>query len=561
MSDRDPAAVNLAWADVLMGALAALGVEHVVMSPGSRSTPLVLAAERRPELHLWVRVDERSAAFFALGLAKGGGRPVVLVATSGSAPAHWHPAVIEADQGGVPLVLLSANRPADLHDCGANQTIDQSRLFGSHARAFTALPPPDGRPEWLANLMARTLELALHPRPGPVHLDVPFAEPLVPAFPPPPPPVVSIPLVRETPPGIPDLAAIAGRLSGRPGIIVCGSEDLGPEFAPLVAALATALGVPIFADPLSNLRFGEHDRSHVLARGDLFLRSPEFAVDPPDWVLGFGGRPVSKTVQRHAAGAGVATVLMDADGRWPDPDRRATHVVRLRAEAACKALLATTPRAAPAGWLERYRASERRAAQAIDTADGFWEAGIIERLLARLPEDAILFAGNSMPVREIDAFSGTGQRRLRFSGNRGASGIDGGVSTLIGLAAAGEKVAGLLGDLSFFHDLNGLQGARDIDATVIVIDNGGGGIFGYLPQAGLAGFREHWLTPLDLDWRHAAGLFGIGFHSAGSLDEFDRALRASLDSGHLDLVVAMVDREASAARHQALWSRAAEGWE
>lgn len=552
----DVARDNLIWAWALIDGLAASGVRHAVVSPGSRSTPLTLACLRHPLIATRVMVDERSAGFLALGLAKAGNRPVVLVCTSGSAPAHWFPAVIEADMGGTPLILLTADRPPELRGCGANQATDQIGLFGKHVRGFHELPGADAAPDrlrWLRAVAARAADQSRWPLPGPVHLNVPLREPLVPAGPLPELPVgpaaaVSYPVMMLAQGEAESLARDLGQ--GR-GLIVCGGGNDGAEFPPAVTELAQKLACPVLADPLSNLRFGTHDLSMVLSRYDAFLRRP--ACPRPAWVLRFGAMPVSKSLQRFLDGLdGVPQWLVDASGRWPDPLHRASRVLRADPAALCRQISALVAPGVQPAWIAAFAAEERRAAQLADI-DPPLEAELVRTLVDLLPAGATLFSGNSMAVRDLDAYSGCGGKVLRILANRGASGIDGNVSTALGLAAAGAApLVALLGDLAFYHDLNGLAAAPGLDAVFVVLNNGGGGIFEYLPQAGLAEFERGWLTPLELDFSHAAALYGLGYARVGNTEDFSVAMAAALKGG-THLIEVNVDRGTSAARHRAYW--------
>ncbi len=473
MTKHPPAgsgADNLLWAGHLVDALVVAGVTRAVISPGSRSTPLALAWLRHPAARCFVLVDERSAAFFALGLARGGSGPAALVSTSGSAPANWFPAVIEADRSATPLLLLSADRPLELQDCGANQTVDQLKLFGGHVRAFHQTGDPDCGPErlrWLRWLAQRAADEARFPLPGPVHLNIAFREPLLPEGPAPELPQSARPAIHASRAILaPDPQAVgeaAALVSGRPGIIVCGPRDGGGAFASAAAELARALEAPILADPLSGLRFGPHDRSRVLARYDAFLRGPVERLPAPEWVIRFGAAPVSKFLNQWLARLEVPQLLVAEQGRWLDPMHRATRVLHADAAAACAALLARGLEPVPGEWLAGLEALERRVQAAAEAAPGggpLFEADLFRALLEALPEGTLLFAGNSMVVRDLDSFSGTSPKALKATGSRGASGIDGNVSTVLGLAAAGAgPVAGVIGDLALLHDLGGLHAA------------------------------------------------------------------------------------------------------
>lgn len=559
------AQTNLRWAFTLVDGMVSAGVRDAVISPGSRSTPLVLACEQHPEIRPHVQVDERSAAFFALGLAKQRGHPALVIATSGSAPTHWYPAVIEADEGHTPLVLLSADRPPELRDWGANQTIDQTRLFGTHVRAFHDPGPPAGDIDSLGfagALGRKVVHQSVWPRPGPVHVNLPLYEPLVPEAPLP----LSPGRARGAPPVPPRLVPnqtlvrqVARLLSGRPGIIVCGplpdTASLGAE----VTALAAALECPILADPLSGLRFGMRDRRRLVVRYDAFLRHPASTAGLcPEWVLRFGAVPVSKPLlqflERHRHSRHV---LVAPHGDWPDPWHRSTEVFRADPTTLCAELCGAELDPAPSQWLRNWLARERQAAVTpppVGPDDPPYEDTVIAELLGQLPPGATLFSSNSLPIRQLDCWSGSAAKPLRILANRGASGIDGNVSTLLGLAAAGaQPTVGLIGDLALFHDMNGLLLARPLEATLVVLNNGGGGIFGYLPQARLPGFQAHWLTPTGLDLGKIAALFGLRFRRVQRQGEFGPALAEALATSGVNLVEVQIDRECSQLRHQVYW--------
>jgi len=554
---------NLIWASHLIHGLAAGGVTHAVISPGSRSTPLALACLQHSGLKTWVQVDERSAAFFALGLAKACHQPVILICTSGSAPANWYPAVIEADMGATPLILLSADRPAELRDCGANQSIDQTHLFGGHVRAFHELPPADARPEmlrYLRTLAARVTDQCRWPLPGPVHVNVPLREPLV--------PLTSVQVERITPVMVShpllslpaeEATTLARELAGGKGLIVCGWGDSDSGFPAAVTALARKLACPVLADPLSGLRFGSHDRTAVLCGYDAFLRRISVQENlHPDWVLRFGAMPASKTLQQFlSAQSGMDHLVVDANGRCPDPLHQATRLVRADPAALCRQLASAIELAAPSSWLAAFQAEEQRAAS-LARQHAPLEAEVVHALVDLLPAGGTLFSGNSMAIRDLDAYSGSDARSLRIIGNRGASGIDGNVSTALGLAAAGARpVVALLGDLAFYHDMNGLLAARGLDVVFVVLNNGGGGIFEYLPQSQLADFERAWLTPLGLDFAHAATMYGLGYQRISLAEDFQAALASAL-AGGAHLIEVMVERDVSVARHRAYWMAVAE---
>ena len=527
--------------------LVAAGVSNAVVCPGSRSTPLVLAMRANSGLRVRVLLDERAAGFFALGLARASRRPVAVLVTSGTAVANLLPAVVEASLARVALVVFTADRPAELRDRGAPQAIDQDRIFGTHARWFTELPLLDGASETtrhVRSVVGRAVAVArggAGASAGPVHVNVPFREPLVPDGPlgplepaapgSEPPALTARPLpttdvlsgrVVLAPT---DLAAVVARIAAAPrGLIVTGPQD-DPALPAALAALAEAAGFPIAADPLSGVRCGRHDRSFVLAHADHLCR-PGSWLDAhlPELVLRFGAAPTSKPVMTVIGERRPAQIVVDGDGGWREPTGIPTTFIHADATAtalalaeALGALRADTSPVPDRAWADDWRAADRAATDAL----GDWLTSVTEAgepfeglpfaLLGEiLPDDALLWAGNSMPVRDLDAWLPAGPRTIRTLANRGANGIDGVVSTALGSVAAGVgPVVLVVGDVSFLHDLNALVAARlhDLTATIVLIDNDGGGIFSFLAQAttdrpeiGLpAHYEELFGTPHGLD--------------------------------------------------------------
>ena len=548
----------------LINKLVALGVHRVVISPGSRSTPLTLAAIRHPHLRHWVLVDERSAAFFALGLSKVDRRPTAIIATSGTAPANWYPAVIEAYHAQLPLILLSADRPEELQNCGANQTIDQVKLFGSHVRDYVAMGP-DINPDSLASLAA-VVGKSLSPIPGPVHINIPLREPLVPEQPLPLPGNLAaeeIPLAVAEAPSVDQLTPLLAKLNNKRGIIVCGWGHYDRAFPRAIGHLAKHLYAPIVADPLSNLRFGCDECPTILSHYDGFLRNPVFtASHTPDWVLRFGAMPVSKPLQQYLQSLDTETFIhVDPLAQFLDPLHRCTDPVQADPSLFCKSLIQEIEATEPSSWMHDFLDAEIKAAKAIANFEPFFEGTLIPQLVHHLPDDSLIFSGNSMPIRDLDSFMGSGTVSISVYANRGSSGIDGNLSTFLGMAAAYHgkgKVVALVGDLSFFHDMNGLIAARDCNATIILLNNGGGGIFSYLPQAGLAEFEQAWLTPLDIDYAHAARLYQLGHQRVSSSQGFEEALERAFSQTGLNIIEVMIARNSSVQCHQQYWQGLAE---
>lgn len=561
-------------ARALVNGLAAAGVRHVCITPGSRSTPLTVAFARCGSVRAWLHLDERSSSFFALGLAKATGEPVALVCTSGTAAANFLPAVVEANLTRIPLIVVTADRPARLRDVGADQTIDQVRMFGSNARWNLDIPAPTGtafEAGFYMTVAARAVRESLAPLPGPVHLNVSFEEPLIglPGAPATGDAVLRVRPAGETggtPAPIARDIERAARLLGqaeRP-IIVAGPETGGLP-AREITALADALGAPILADPLSGLRTGDHDLSHVMTAYDALVRDPRANRLLPDAVLRFGAPPTSKALNQFLVGAKDAVhVLCDGWGSWRDPWGLTTAVVSGDAATAAAGLADALCRKAAGGtWTAEWGSRDRSAADAMRKAavslgPGF-EGRVFVELQDSLPSGATLFAGNSMPVRDLDSFWMAGAKPLRLLANRGANGIDGVVSTALGAAAvtAGPTVL-VIGDLSFYHDMNGLWAARrhGVDLTVVLVNNNGGGIFHYLPQAAHPDVFEDWFgTPGDIEFAPVVEMYGGTHELLGDWAQLQTAVREP--GTGLRVIEVRTDRAANAEMHRVAWARAA----
>ncbi len=494
--------------------LVAAGVSDAVVCPGSRSTPLALAMRANPGLRVRILLDERSAGYFALGLARTQRRPVAILVTSGTAVANLLPSVVEASLARVGLVVFSADRPAELRDRGAPQTIDQVRIFGSYARWFTELPLLDGAAETtrhVRSVVGRAVAVARGgpggPA-GPVHINAPFREPLVPDAPlgpldPPgrgPVPTTEV-LVGRAALQPEDLAKVVARIVVAPrGLIIAGPQD-DPALPEGIAALAAASGYPVVADPLSGSRCGSHDRSFVLAHADHLCR-PGVWLDAhlPEIVLRFGAAPTSKPVLTLIGERQPAQIVIDSDGGWREPTGVPSTFIHADATATAFALAETlndhhtsSGSAPDPTWANDWRTADAAADAALNAwltatteANEPFEGLPFALLGELLPDGALLWAGNSMPVRDLDAWLPAGPTAIRPLSNRGANGIDGVVSTALGSAAADiGPVVLVVGDLSFLHDLNALVAGHlhDLSATIVLVDNDGGGIFSFLAQA------------------------------------------------------------------------------
>lgn len=564
--------------------LARAGVRHACVCPGSRSTPLVMALAHHPDIRTWVLVDERSAAFFALGIARARSEPVALLSSSGTAAANFHPAVLEAYYGRVPLIVLTADRPPELRDFGAAQTIDQIRLYGGHVKWFVDMPVPELTDDLIRHARVaanRAVATALAAPAGPVHVNFPFREPLLPA-----PNLeqparaldLNMPVERAS--GAPYVAVTRGTRMPEPaaiatlahelaetsrGLIVCGPQD-DSVLADAVVRLAAALGYPILADPLSQVRCGPHDRSLVIDTHDAFLRNDAICRElAPEVVLRFGAMPTSKPLMLYLQYYPARRqVLIDGADGWRDPLLAVSDVLHADPVAVCQALAdAVLPLCdAPAAreWNGRWREVARLTKRAICdelATDELFEGRVFSELAELLPDGATLFAGNSMPVRDLDTFFPSSERAIRFLANRGANGIDGVVSSALGVAAVSEgPLVLVIGDLSLYHDLNGLLAARKygLEATIVLLNNDGGGIFSFLPQAAYPDmFEELFGTPTGLDFQLASALYRASFSRPASWSAFRDDLRTALSTDGLSIVEVVTDRDRNVTQHRNIW--------
>jgi 2-succinyl-5-enolpyruvyl-6-hydroxy-3-cyclohexene-1-carboxylate synthase len=553
--------VTTSFARTLVDEWARDGVTHAVVAPGSRNSPLVLALARDGRVHVDVVLDERSAAFVALGIGLASGRPAVVSCTSGTAAANLHPAVIEANHARVPMLVCTADRPPELRECGAGQTIDQTRLFGGAVRWFhDPGPPSEGQSgQYWRALAARAYATTLGPPPGPVHLNLPFREPLVPTGT----PLVDAPgregeqawtrhratYSHATPE---DVAALAALVRKHPKGVITAGWGAGAH-ADAVARFVRASGWPVLADPLSQLRTGRH----VISTYEALLRVAEFAAaHRPELVLQLGAPVTSKVA--NAWLSDVPRVLIDPDHVWLDPAHNTVEHVAADATDLLDALTRALADDSTSEWQADWCGADQRVRAAIDRELDACESpieGLIAReVAATIPDGGTLMVASSLPVRALE-WCMRPRPGLRVLANRGANGIDGFVSTVAGVARGGTPgdapVVGLCGDLCFLHDTNGLPALRDTDARIIVIDNNGGGIFSYLPQRDLAEFDRLFATPSGLDPAAVACAHGVD-----ALRVDPCAWRGVLASGPR-VVVVPVDGDAAFEGHRRLWRAAA----
>ncbi|HWW66915.1 MAG TPA: 2-succinyl-5-enolpyruvyl-6-hydroxy-3-cyclohexene-1-carboxylic-acid synthase [Solirubrobacterales bacterium] len=573
----DPTNRNTALASAFVEELARGGLRHAVLSPGSRSTPLAVALWRRPEIDVTVIVDERSAAFFALGAAQATRTPVAMLSTSGTAAANFHPAICEADESGVPLIALTADRPPELRGIGAGQTIDQLKLYGDSVRWFCEVGTHEADDDGLLHYRStacRALAAARgETRPGPVHLNLAWREPLSPV------PVEGAvtatdplalegrdvrPLTAVTPidtePSEFLLEEVAKHIAGaRSGAIVAGRQ-LDPELRDPLAHLARAAGLPILAEPTSQLRCGPHDRSYVVTAYDLLLRDEGFAkATTPDLVLRFGEMPTSKPLRAWLAESGAEEIVVDPFGGWNEPTRRAAALLRAdptELAAGWAARLGGEERGLPSAWLDAERAARDAIEAELEGLDPLSEPGL-HLALGRAHRDGdLVYTASSMPIRDQEAYLPAGEADALFLCNRGANGIDGLISSGIGAAhATGRPTTIVTGDLGLLHDIGGLAALRDVSTPVriVVVDNDGGGIFHFLPQAAALAGREFEAllgTPRGIDAAKAADLFNLPHRHLETLTDLPDALAAGTG-----LIEVKTDRQTNVELHRQLTRR------
>lgn len=559
--------INRTYAPVqaFVDELARCGVRHAVTSPGSRNAPLALtlAAEERIEAHSVL--DERSAGFVALGIAKASGRPVAVTCTSGTAAANLHPAIVEARESRVPLIVLTADRPPELRDVGAGQAIDQIKLYGSSVKWFVEVGSHEPSRETAVHhraLACRAYFTAAGDRPGPVHVNFPLRDPLAPE------------------PEELDEATWRGRTDGRPwarvdegtpalepaqledlgmriaaaerGAIVCGTTRGGPPLG--AVRLAAAAGWPLLADATSGLRHGAHDRSHVIAHYDVLLRLGGFAAShAPDLVVRIGDTPTSKPLRSWLAPADQ--IVVDPDLAWHEPTRSAHTFVRAEPSRLC-ASLAEAPPPAGGDWVDAWRRADALVGPELAATPDPFEPKVWLAAAEAAPDGALIWIASSMPIRDAEAFLPATERELRLLSNRGANGIDGTVSSTLGAAlATGGPALLFAGDLALLHDLGGLIAARRLGAelTIVCANNGGGGIFDYLPVADVADqadYERHIATPSGVELERVAALADLPYALATAPEEVAAAVRRGPG-----LVEAPTDRARNVELHRDLSRR------
>lgn len=548
------------------------GLRHVVISPGSRSTPLAVLFTAHKDVKEWVLVDERSAAFFALGIARETNTPVALVCTSGTAAANYYPAIIEAYYARIPLLVLTSDRPHELRGVGAAQAMDQLGMYGDFVKLFYEMAPPSAKKamlNYVRNRASRAMQTAIMGNPGPVHLNFPYQEPLMPQL--------SLNNLWGNRAGAKYNEAYIGKnqltdeqvnvlvdkLSGKMnGLLVCGPQT-DRTLANAIVKLSKKLRIPILADPLSQLRTGLHTKETVITTYDTILKTEEMRqILQPDYIIRFGAMPISKQylfyVGEHAD---AFQVVVENNDTVREPTNQQTEYVIADSTQFCFDLAEKlTEKLTTNDWLERWQHMQNIVLEQLndEKSDVILEGLAVRDLFANLDDQDSVFIANSMPVRDADTFLPPLDKEITVQANRGLSGIDGTMSSALGVAAAtNKKVYLIIGDLSFYHDLNSLQIAKqyELNVTVLLINNNGGGIFSFLPQAEDPTYFEHLFgTPLDLDFHHVVKMFGGEYRLVKEQEAFNKALNQLDSSGsNLSVLEIQTNRDDNVKWHRHIW--------
>jgi 2-succinyl-5-enolpyruvyl-6-hydroxy-3-cyclohexene-1-carboxylate synthase len=552
--------------------LTKVGITDVIVSPGSRSTPFAIVMAEHPDIKVHMNIDERSAAFFALGMAKAKRKPVALLCTSGTAVANYLPAVVEAYYARVPLIVLTADRPHELRDVGAPQAIDQLNIYGKHAKWFVEMALPEGSREMLRyarTMAARAAAIAMTAPAGPVHLNFPLREPLVPnvteqtwaQIERKEPSYIQVSIGKRTL-ELEQFQFIYERLAGvEKGLIICGEIDK-PHFAEAVVKLAETLNYPILADPLSHLRSGTHSKEYIVESYDAILKT-ETAMHTlmPEVIIRFGAMPVSKPLTLMLKNnTAIEQIVVDGDGGWREPTLNASYMIHCDETDFCNRLVELAqPKKKQSHWAKLWQDVNKMAKTALLEAgkdEEMFEGKVFIELSHLLPEKSILFVGNSMPIRDADTFFMATDKNIRVMANRGANGIDGVVSSALGASVTGDPLVLVIGDLSFYHDLNGLLAAKlhKLNATIIVINNNGGGIFSFLPQAKQEKhFESLFGTPTNLQFEHVVRMYDGNYTKADTWDKFRESVASSFSTAGLHVIEVCTSRQENAKKHRHLW--------
>ena len=559
------------WAKTLVRALTQGGVNNFVISPGSRNTPLVAAALNHPGAKCHSVVDERSAGFFALGQAKKSGCASVLICTSGSAGAHYLPAVLEAGYSNTPLIVITADRPLALDQCGAPQTVDQTQFFGRNVRAFFELGDPDSNEASLRALARKAVqahEFSHYPSPGPVHLNFRAYKPLEPAtnvdVDIPIPASVRQPIVGPHPEDLKELLDQCKK--SERGLIVAGPAPLDAStYAEDVFKFASLSGFPVFAEATSQLRFSSSSECQYFVADalDVFLRDAETRQNyRPDLIIQIGRAPISKAYSNLVNGDLNCPHYIVAPHTWPDPDARVHRIIRADVHEVFAQINDHLPPQEASKWsthTRRLNELARTKVQATLNEDKFGEGTVTQAVLEQVPNATCLYVANGLPVRHVDTFGKASSKTLNIMSQRGASGIDGQISGALGAASISTSAVTLLiGDVGFLHDVSALASAQQIKTptVIVIINNGGGRIFDQLPAASAPLCRDQfdfWTTPHQFDLRQISTAFGVTHLKVETADQLKSALANAYAEPQVTVVEALVPANSFKEQAEAIW--------
>lgn len=538
---------------VAIDELSLLGIKEAVLSPGSRSTPLSMWFCEHSEIHTYLNIDERSAAFFALGIAKKKNRPVVLVCTSGSAAAHYLPAVTEAKRSRIPLILLTADRPAELQNVGAPQTINQHKIFGEFLNYYEELSIPDEKQQFVYPriVMQKAYLKCNGMNAGPVQINIPLREPLVPDL---------NTEYFKAGRSVHKVQIVKGNLAAhipddffenKKGIIICGAQGISESPKQLIS-LGKQLNAPVLADPLSNIR--QYEDEVIIDTYDSFLKNESAKEElAPDYILMFGQAPVSKRLQQFIAfHKNAVCVQIDVASEYRNPSLTTTFFVQAEP---CKFAEGILYQNRYNTYLHQWQSWQRKMKEKLETVGqekDLFEGRIVQILQEIMPERSCLLSANSMAIRDIDYFWRARNKKVQILCNRGTNGIDGTVSTALGIATDGQPTVLLTGDLALFHDMNGflIGKTHQLNLTVVLLNNDGGGIFQYLPQKGKKYFEYLFSTPHGIQFSGLETLYGIHYHRVLDYGDFKRSVNRALASQGIYVIEVCTEKEKSWKLHE-----------
>ena len=553
------------------------GVEEVVVSPGSRSTPMAIMMAEHPHLKITVLIDERSASFYALGLAKTSKKPVAILCTSGTAATNYYPAIVEAHYSRIPLIVITADRPHELRDVGAPQAIDQIKMYGNYVKWFVemSLPSCDKKLiQYVRTIAARATGTSISSPSGPVHLNFPFRDPLVPDL--------HLPnlwthengsecSIMETKMGRYTISEVEAQKfatmfsSKQKGIIVCGEMNCNTDYRNEVVELSKQLKYPILADPLSQMRSGLHDTESIIESYDALYKNEELVSQlKPEVIIRFGAMPVSKFLTQYIQKANCIQIVIDGDGGWRDPTLEATHMVHCDEKTFCEMVIEHIDEKMDNSWLQQHQKINTQAkdilVRHLDDVPLF-EGKVITELQSLLPHNAALFVGNSMPIRDVDTFFYCDNKNITILANRGANGIDGIISTAMAASNAFDQLVLVIGDLSFYHDMNGLLASKllNLNITIILVNNNGGGIFSFLPQSKIEQhFETLFGTPLHMDFAHAVKLYDGSYDKVETWSQFQDCVIRSFSQNGLHVIEVPTNRVENEQLHRKMWKNVSQ---